>query len=917
MGEVYLAEHTVMGNKLAVKLLPAGRDGDAEALRRFLQEVRVQARMSPHANVAAAFHAGECQGRSYLVIEYVPGVDLEQHVRRSGPLPCQQACTLIRQASLGLEYIHRHHIVHRDVKPSNLRLTPDGTVKILDLGLARHRPGDLLASDAALTPYGTVLGTFDYMAPEQGRSAGEADERSDLYSLGCTYYYLLTGEAPFADRVGFDKLAAHARDAPPSLRRFRPDVPQAMAAVVEKLLAKNPEERYSSARALIEALDTAMAAAQSEEQAPVMRSGRGMTWGQGASALAVRELLDEALKAQRSGRFEEARSKLRQALAAGETAETLDARLHLGKLLIYAGAPFYDEADLHLTTAQSLAESENFPRLAACAIHLRALLARHRGRYREALRLLEASPVPKQRAAPGPETAQWFHYRGLILADVGELINAERFYFRAYELYQEVHYLPGEAEVCDSLANLLLRLGKNRTAVTFAQRSLQTKRQVKDRLGEAITLGTLGRIYLVQARYLEARNAFLQNLAIATELNDQRGIGIMLNSLGEIALLQKDLGVASDYYQRSLGAYSGPFHTVHAHLGLTRIHLAANRLDEAGAACKQAAALVEQHGSIHGLSHFLAGLRGALAWRKGDTAEGERALQDAIASLRQQGHALDTIPLLYELRDLHQCNGQIAQAVKVMAEALELLSECGSERGIDDAEEWLHQVDCPSLTRLALEQHLPDHVVDGILSGRLSRRVSNKQEVTVLFCDVRNYTTLSEGLPPEQVVELLNEWFTETTRAVRRYGGVVDKFIGDAVMALFGVPVARPDAAADAVRAALEMRDALSALNLRQRALGGKEFRIGIGIDTGEVVVGFIGSHLRQSYTAIGDAVNTASRLESATKNYPGCNILISERTQEGQQREGVAETTFLGYETLKGKEQKVALYQVRGLRNQ
>ena len=634
------------------------------------------------------------------------------------------------------------------------------------------------------------------------------------------------------------------------------------------------------------------------------------------SATAVRELLDQALKAERAGRFDEARDKLRQALASGETAETLDARLRLGRLLIYAGSPSYEEAESHLTTAQSLAEKAGLPRQTATAIHLRALLERHRGRYQEALRLLDASAVLKQSSAPGPETAQWFHYRGLILTDTGELINAERLYFRAYELYLEVHYAPGQAEVCDSLANLLLRLGKSRTALTFAKKSLELKRQIKDLLGEAITLGTLGRIYLLQARYPEARAAFAQNLAIATELNDQRGIGIMLNSLGEVALLQKDLGMAADYYRRSLEVCSGPYHIIHAHLGLARVHLAATRLDEAAASCDQAATLLEQHGSIHGLSDSLTGLRGGLAWRQGDAAQGERLLTQAIESLRQHDQPLDTIPLLYELRDLYQRQRQTVRAVKAMSQALELLSECGCEQGIDDAEEWLHQVDCPSLTRLALEQHLPDHVVEGILSGRLSRRVSHKQEVTVLFCDVRNYTTLSEGLPPEQVVELLNEWFTEATRAIRRHGGIVDKFIGDAVMALFGVPEPRADAAADAVRGALDMRDALSALNLRQRALGGQEFRIGIGIDTGEVVVGLIGSHLRQSYTAIGDTVNTASRLESATKNYPGCDILISERTQEGQQRLGVAETAFLGYESLKGKEQKVAVYQVRGSRN-
>jgi adenylate cyclase len=210
---------------------------------------------------------------------------------------------------------------------------------------------------------------------------------------------------------------------------------------------------------------------------------------------------------------------------------------------------------------------------------------------------------------------------------------------------------------------------------------------------------------------------------------------------------------------------------------------------------------------------------------------------------------------------------------------------------------------------------LPDFLVEEILSGRLTPPPPTKLEVAVLFSDVRNYTRLSEGLEPEEVVELLNEWFAAATRAIRRHGGVVDKFIGDAVMALFGVPKPREDAAADAVRAALTMRDALSALNLRHKALGGRELRVGIGIHTGPAVVGQIGSHLRKSFTAIGDTVNTASRLESATKDYPGCDILIGQSTEDGQERHGVAESAFLGYAELKGKEAPVPVYQVLGRR--
>jgi adenylate cyclase len=240
------------------------------------------------------------------------------------------------------------------------------------------------------------------------------------------------------------------------------------------------------------------------------------------------------------------------------------------------------------------------------------------------------------------------------------------------------------------------------------------------------------------------------------------------------------------------------------------------------------------------------------------------------------------------------------------------MSECGSERGVEDVETWLRTVDTPKLMRLALERHFPEHLVDEILRGGMRRPRSARQEVAVLFSDIRGYTAMTEGLGPEEVVEVLNEWFTEATRAIRKHGGVVDKFIGDAVMALFGVPEPRPDAAADAVRAALEMRDALATMNMRNLALGGKEIGIGVGVDSGEAVVGYIGSHLRQSYTAIGDTVNTASRLESATKEHH-CDILISGAVEAVQRAFGVAETRFVGKLKLKGREREEPAYRVLG----
>jgi class 3 adenylate cyclase len=629
----------------------------------------------------------------------------------------------------------------------------------------------------------------------------------------------------------------------------------------------------------------------------------------------VNELIDEALQAERLGRFDEAREMLRRAVALGEMPQTLDARLRLGKLLVQGGPRHFAEAEAVLIEARRQAEHQGAPRQAATAIHLLALLERGRGNLDQATQRLEESPAPRQAAAPGAALGQYFHYRGLVEADRGDVNYAERLMFRAHQIYQETHYHPGLAEVCDSLANLLLRRGHSQAALAFAAMSLERKRTLGDRYGEAITLGTLGRAYLRLARYEEAAEAFAQDLVIARELEDERGVGIMLNSLGEVALMRRDLDTAAKFYSESLTAVGEPTNAIHAELGLARVHLAAARLDEAEAAADRAARSLAAHPGILGLADNLVGVRGAIAWRRGDFAEGERQLNTAIAALERQNQPLASVPFLYELRDLLQSRGDTARAVAVMTRALDLLAECGSERGVADAEEWLRTVDAPGLTRLALQRHVPGHLVEDVLRGRMSRPKPRRQGVSVLFCDVRNYTTLSEGLEPELIVELLNEWFTVATRAIRRHGGIVDKFIGDAIMAVFGVPEPDDDDAANAVRAAIEMRDALASLNLRRLALGQNKIEVGIGINTGEAVVGFIGSHFQQSFAAIGDVTNTASRLESKTRDFPGCDILISRSTEEIQQRLAVAETTYLGQAELKGKGEKVPVYQVLGPR--
>jgi serine/threonine protein kinase len=244
MGSVYKARHKIMRQIVALKVIHQGRLDQQSALTRFLREIQALARLD-HPHIVRAQYADRVGDTHFLVMEFVPGVNLTDLVRSQGPLPIALACDYIRQSALGLQHAHEQGLVHRDIKPSNLLLTPEGMVKILDLGLA------LLQCEGAgdeLTATGQVMGTFDYMAPEQWDDTHAVDIRADVYSLGCTLYFLLTGRPPFFGpefSSQIRKMKAHASAPPPPLRQFRPDVPPVLEAVLERMLAKDPQQRQS------------------------------------------------------------------------------------------------------------------------------------------------------------------------------------------------------------------------------------------------------------------------------------------------------------------------------------------------------------------------------------------------------------------------------------------------------------------------------------------------------------------------------------------------------------------------------------------------------------------------------------------------------------------------------------------------
>ncbi|WP_310821309.1 serine/threonine-protein kinase [Stratiformator vulcanicus] len=257
MGTVWLATHGHLDKQVALKLLPPHLVADSKRVARFSREMKAAGKVS-HPNIVHAYDAGEVDGTHYLAIEYVDGYDLHEKVKKKGPLSVSQACRAIRQAALGLAAAHAEGLVHRDIKPSNLFAARSGSVKVLDLGLARlSEEAAVEASEAGLTVEGQVLGTPDYMSPEQWRDMRQVGPPADLYALGCTLFFLLTGRAPFSGQdysTIARKMVGHVSETPPDLAEACPDAPPELCDIYNRLMAKTTDDRPDSAKELAEEL---------------------------------------------------------------------------------------------------------------------------------------------------------------------------------------------------------------------------------------------------------------------------------------------------------------------------------------------------------------------------------------------------------------------------------------------------------------------------------------------------------------------------------------------------------------------------------------------------------------------------------------------------------------------------------------
>ncbi|MFO1066828.1 MAG: protein kinase [Pirellulales bacterium] len=247
MGAVFHGRDLRLDREVAIKVIPESRR-DPETLRRFRTEAQSAARLD-HPNIARVYDIGEDETWNYIVFEYIEGINLRDLVQTQGPLSIDDAVFFTRQVAEALQHAHQRDVVHRDIKPSNVIITPGGMAKVVDMGLARNTSMDKSTADQ--TASGVTLGTFDYISPEQARDPRDADVRSDLYSLGCTLFYMLTGKPPFPEGTALQKLLSHGSQPPPDPRLWREDVSDQLHAVLEKLMAKRPADRYQKPLDLI------------------------------------------------------------------------------------------------------------------------------------------------------------------------------------------------------------------------------------------------------------------------------------------------------------------------------------------------------------------------------------------------------------------------------------------------------------------------------------------------------------------------------------------------------------------------------------------------------------------------------------------------------------------------------------------
>jgi class 3 adenylate cyclase/predicted Ser/Thr protein kinase len=902
MGSVYLARDTLIDRLVALKVPYFEQANAAAALERFYREARSAGRLQ-HPHICPIYDVNEAEGVHHLCMAYIEGQPLSALTKDFCCRPPREAAALVRTIALALEEAHRQGVIHRDLKPANVMMNRRNEPVVMDFGLAR----EVRTGATEQTHEGTILGTPSYMPPEQVRGdVGAMGPCSDVYSLGVVLFELLTGEVPFKGNA-LDVLAMHLRDEPPPPSTIRPDVDAHLEAICLKAMAKEPCRRFLSMAEFAQALDEYLEGAPpagpllpataadplADMIAEVLVELRTWGWEVGIFRLHQRfgtcSLGAPALPTQSPSAVSAATpSPARPAadsgarfrgLAAGESVAGYcgEAPGELGEpapqappeenprrtLLLrwLGGEPIQAEALEEFRSVRQL------PALTGWALVGRANIGNRRHDFAHVEELLTEAA-----AAGDPRDhilrASIAHQRGFYHYTQGQLGNALTHLLHALDACGRDHFLTGQ--VLDTLGLLYARKNNVQAAREFFEQARLCKQRFGDDRAVADSIRCLGTLYLDWDDLDHAGEAFEAALELSQRARDERGRARCFNYLGRIALALGEREVAAgrrgsarrhwaraaewlDASIRTHEARKDEVELGYAHRDRALLHLAEDQLQPAVEHAEKAEAFFRETSHHEGLMR-LRWIQGIIERRRGAFADSERLLRQSLAHFDRTHQQARAARMQLEIaRTLAEAKALDHDVREAFLDALRRAEVCRRTGLVRDAEEELMAID---------EQAHWEHVFHrvrgrGTTADTTSLAEGKSELATALFLNLEAFVPFCQGLDPGEVMQIVNQMMADLGEALERHKAHVTAYLGGGFMALL-----RDAGHADrAVQAALDLVAVAEAFNRPRAVLGLRQVPVRIGIATGTVSMGNIGTYRRMDFTAIGKPVNLAARL--------------------------------------------------------
>jgi serine/threonine protein kinase/class 3 adenylate cyclase len=855
MGRVYLAIDRQLDRAVALKV-PQLEAGDREVVReRFYREARAAATLH-HPNICPVYDVGAVGDVPYLTMAFIEGQPLHEWAG-SAP-PAERVVEVVRKVALALEEAHQKGVVHRDLKPSNVMLDRRGEPVVMDFGLARRLH---LPEEARLTSPGLLMGTPAYMPPENVLGQADASPAGDVYSLGVLLYELLAGRCPFAGPV-MAVLAQAVNDGPPPPSRWRPGLDPRLDAVCLRALAKDPKDRFAGMAAFAEALAGALGPCSEGKEDPAPDT---------PPAAPDARLAPKILGLLRTWGWARALQKIRNR---SQHADSPSQRVaYQGFLDWMAGERSGDARAVQ--AFQALPEGQALRGWAL--VGQASLLLRDRD-YAGAQKLLEKAEGqgdPDDRALQ----ATIAHTRAAALVHVGQCDAALPFLHRALDLFGREHFMTGR--VLDTLGMAYAYKGNFPVAREFYEQSIRYKRQFDDEAGVAISHGQLGRLHLEWGHLDEAEQHFQEDLRLAQKIRSRWSEAQIYNHLGQVALARGERELAAGRKagaRRQLAAAAGwldqsirlcqegrfPVSEAFARKDRALAYLHEGDLDRADEQVRLAQELFAANGFGEGTAKAQL-VEGMVLRRRERWDEAERKFRASQAHFEQTQEADKVARALWEVARTLRDSGAAAPLVtRAYLEALAKAEACRHDPLVRGIEEELHEADVEAYLR-----HVYRRARGAGIDDDSPSLVEGTNDVgTVLAIDLPGFAEFSRGLDAEAVLLTFNHLLADFAEVLSRHQARVLAYRGSGLLAL----TREHRHAERGVQAALDLVGALEEFNRPRRLLGLPIFHVRIGISSGDVLLGNVGTYHKMDFTVLGGTVNLAGALRNEAE--PGLPCL-------------------------------------------